>query len=188
MSESTNPASPETRSGASWKLQFYALCGMLVLALIGMGLSQTLVKGVWWYWLFVVVIYAALGLWRSTRKANKKDQAVRELIGRELGHWVILLAFLALVFLLERQEIIDRQASSDVALLLLALTCCLAGVHFDWLLMVVGIVLTIMVVAMSTLKQYSIALWVIMILVAILAATLFYFKSRSGDSVVESFD
>ena len=189
MSEDAKPAPVEkSKSTAPWKLQFYALCGMLLLALVGMGLSQALEKGAWWYWLFVVVVYAALGLWRSTSKARKKDQAIRKMIGRELGHWAILLAFLGVVLLLERQEIITRPAASDISLLLLALTCCLAGVHFDWLLFIVGIVLTIMVVAMSTLEQYTLVLWVIMILVTIGAASFFYFKSKTSGSAIESFE
>ncbi len=189
MSEAAKPAPVEKlKSIAPWKVQFYALCGMLLLALLGMGLSQALERRIWWYWLFVVIIYAALGLWRSTRKARKQDKAIRRLITRELGHWAILLAFLGVVYLLEREEIISRQAASDVSLLLLALSCCLAGVHFDWLLLIVGIVLTIMIVAMSTLEQYTILLWLIMILVAIGAAALFYFKSKSGGSTIESFE
>lgn len=189
MSEAAKPVPVEkSKSTAPWKIQFYTLCGMLLLALVGMGLSQALEKGAWWYWLFVIVVYAALGLWRSTSKARKQDKSIRKLITRELGHWAILLAFLGVVLLLERQEIITRPAASDISLLLLALSCCLAGVHFDWLLMIVGIVLTIMLVGMSTLEQYTLVLWVIMILVAIGAAAFFYFKSKSGGSAMESFE
>ncbi len=190
MSESAKPVPVEKSKYATpRKLQFYALCGMLLLALVGMGLSQALEKGAWWYWLFVIVVYAALGLWRSTSRGKEAGyNQFAKLITRELGHWAILLAFLGLVLLLERQEIIPRSAASDISLLLLALTCCLAGVHFDWLLLIVGIVLTIMLVAMSTLEQYTLVLWVIMILVAIGAAAIFYFKSKSGGSAIESFE
>jgi hypothetical protein len=158
---------------------------MLVLALVGMGLSQALEEGAWEYWLFVVVVYAALGLWRSTSKARQAGQTVRKLISRELAHWAILLGFLAVLLLLERREIINRQSASDFALLLLALSCCLAGIHFDWLLMIVGVVLTVMLVAMATLEQYSVVLWIIMILVVIAAAAFFYFKSKGRGSVAE---
>jgi hypothetical protein len=189
MSEAAQPVPDgKSKSSAAWKIQFYALCGMLLLALIGMGLSQALQKGSWWYWLFIVVVYAILSLWRSTSKAKKKDKPIRSLISRELGHWVILLAFLGVIFLLEQKEIISRDASSDIALLLLALSCCLAGVHFDWLMLLVGIFLTVMVVAMATLDQYSIVLWVIMILMAVGAAAFYYFKSTSGGSSSESFE
>ena len=173
------PPDEATKLNQQWKIQFYVLCGMLLLALIGMGLTQALEKGVWEYWLFVVFVYAALGLWRSTRKAKLLGQPVKQLISRELAHWMILLAFLGVVMLLERKEIIDRQSASDVALMLLAFSCCLAGIHFDWLLMVVGVVLTVMLVALATLEQYTVALWVIMILVVVGAAAYFFLDRRN---------
>lgn len=175
--EKTHPVDG-AKSNASWKIQLGVLCGMLLLALIGMGLSQASEKGAWEYWLFVVIVYAALGLWRSTRRAKLQGQPVRALVVRELSHWGVLLAFLAVLLLLERREIVDRQSASDFALMLLALTCCLAGVHFDWLLMIMGVVLTVMVVAMATLEQYTVVLWFIMILVAIAAAAVYYFRSK----------
>ncbi len=177
MNQSEEKLPDRSRDG-NWKLRFGILCAMLLLALVGMGLSQATETGAWWYWLFVVVVYAALGLWRSTRKAKQHNRPVRSLIGRELSHWAILLAFLSIVFLLERREIISREASSDIALLLLAISCCQAGVHFDWLLMTLGIVLTIMVVAMASLEQYTVVLWIVMILVASGAAGIFYLNSK----------
>ncbi len=172
-------------SSSRWKIQLGVLCGMLLLALVGMGLSQASENGVWEYWLFVIVVYAALGLWRSTRKAKEAGKPIKKLIGRELAHWAMLLVFIGVLVLLERREIIDRETASNISLLLLAFSCCLAGVHFDWLLMIVGVVLTVMLVAMTTLERYSIVLWMIMITVAIAAAAFFYFKSKSGGSVFE---
>jgi len=177
-----------TRINRQWIFQFYVLCGMLMMALIGMGLTQALEKGAWEYWLFVVIVYAGLGLWRSIRKAKMEDQPVKQLIGRQLAHWMILLAFMGVVMLLERKEIIDRQSASDVSLMLLAFSCCLAGVHFDWILMIVGVVLTVMLIALATLEQYSVAVWVIMILAVIAAAGYFYYRSKNADSAIEKFE
>ncbi|TWU45076.1 hypothetical protein Q31b_02470 [Novipirellula aureliae] len=170
----------ETNSRTGWKLQFGVLCGMLVLALIGMGLSQALEQRAWWYWLFVVITYAVLGLWRSIRKAKRAGDGLRNLISRELAHWSVLLVFLGVLAVLERKEIISRESSSDFALLLLAFSCCLAGIHFDWLLLIMGVVLTVMLVAMATLEQYTIVLWIVMIVVAAAAAGFFYLKSSRG--------
>ena len=166
------------RINNQWKFQLYVLCGMLALALVGMGLTQAMEKGAWEYWLFVVVVYAGLGLWRSTRKAKIDGKPVRELIGRELSHWSVLLAFLGVLLLLERRQIIQRESASDFSLLLLAFSCCLAGVHFDWLLLTIGVVLTVMLVGMATLEQYSIVLWGLMLVVTICAAGFFYLKSK----------
>ena len=175
-------------SSSQWKVHFAILCGMLLLALIGMGLTQAMETGAWEYWLFVVIVYAGLGLWRSTRKAKQAAKPVKQLIGRTLAHWLILLAFLGVVMLLERKEIINRDSASYVSLMLLAFGCCLAGVHFDWMLIIVGVVLTVMTVTLATLEQYTVVVWVIMILVVIAAGAFYFFKSKDHDSAIEHFD
>lgn len=188
MNRSTKSASAENTTTANWKIQLGVLCGMLLLALIGMGITQASEKNAWEYWLFVVIVYAALSLWRTFNKSKQDGEPFGNLLGREIAHWLVLLAFFALVMLLERREIISRESASDFSLAMLALACCLGGVHFDWMLMIVGIVLTVMLMAMATLEQYSIVLWVLMVLVVIGGAAFFYFKLRSGGSNSEPFD
>lgn len=195
MNESAEPLMEEEpepqetiNTSAGWKTQFYVLCAMLLMALVGMGLSQAMENGAWAYWLFVVVVYAGLGMWRTTRKAKQEGRPVKALISRELIHWSVLLAFLGILLLLERREIIDRESASDFALLLLAFSCCLAGLHFDWLLLIMGIVLTVMLVAMATLEQYAVVLWLIMIAVTIGAAAFFYYRSKRGVTDAEDSD
>ena len=169
-------------SGLSWKTQLGILCVMLLLALGGMALSQASDKGAWEYWLLVVVVYAALGLWRRIRQENRPVQTLRKMMARELAHWVILLVFLAVLLMLERLEIVNRQSASDFAVLMLALTCCQVGIHFDWLLLIVGVVLTSMLIALSILEQYTIVLWIVMILIVLGAAAFFYFtKGKRTD-------
>ncbi len=170
----------EANSSSGWKIQLGVLGSMILLALIGMGLTQAAQeRGVWEYWLFVIIVYAGLGLWRSTRKAKQAGKPVKQLVAREMGHWCTLLAFIGIVLLLERKEIIDRESTSDISLMLLALTCCLAGIHFDWLLTVIGVVLTIMLVALATLEQYTLVLWVVMILVSAGAVAFLYFRAKN---------
>lgn len=189
MSDSAEKTPAEkTGSGHNWKTQCYVLCGMLFLALVGMGLTQALENGAWEYWLFVVIVYAALGLWRSSGKAKQQGQPIKQLISRELAHWMILLAFMGVVVLLERKEIINRDSASYIALMFLGLGCCLAGIHFDWMLMIVGVVLAVMTVALATLEQYTVVVWVIMVLTVIAAVAYFYFKSKDQASVIEKFD
>ncbi len=185
-SEHEIKSADQTKSSGGWKIRVGVLCSMLVLALAGMGFTQASETGSWEFWLFIVLVYAALSLWRSSQSAKQAGQSVAKNFFRELSHWGILLVFLFVLLLLERNEIVNRDSASYFALMMLALTCCLAGVHFDWLLLVVGIVLTVMLVAMATLEQYSVVLWLIMIVVAGLAAGFFYFQSKSGDSEVQT--
>lgn len=179
MIDSAAPASTDD-SSRYWKIQFYILCGMLLLALIGMGLTQSLENGAWEYWLFVVIVYAGLGLWRSTRSAKLQGQPVKWLNGRELAHWAVLLVFLSIVAFLERKESVTQASAAHFSLMILAVGCCLAGIHFDWMLMIVGVVLTVMLLALATLGQYTVVLWVIMILVVIAAAAFYFFRTRTA--------
>ena len=67
IDESRSDEPPASRG--HWKIRLGVLCTMLVLALIGMGLTQASESGAWEYWLFVVVVYAGLGIWRGARSA-----------------------------------------------------------------------------------------------------------------------
>ncbi len=174
-------APPPTGSVPSWKIRSGVLVIMLALALVGMGMTQASETGAWEYWLFVVFVYAGLGIWRGARSAKLAGKSVGRSLIREVSHWGMLLCFLAVLLLLERNEIINRESASYFALMLLALSCCMAGVHIDWLLMVVGIVLTIMLVALATLEQFTAVLWIFMVLVACLAAAFFYVQSKRGN-------
>ena len=76
IEEEPDAVEPTQSTSAGWKTQFYVLCVMLLMALVGMGLSQAMENGAWAYWLFVVIVYAGLGLWRSTRKAKQEGKPV----------------------------------------------------------------------------------------------------------------
>ena len=66
----------EATSGAGWKIRLSVLCAMLVLALVGMGFTQASESGSWELWLFIVLVYAALSLWRSSQSARQSGQSV----------------------------------------------------------------------------------------------------------------
>ena len=101
----------ETNSGRGWKIGFSVLCTMLTLALVGMGLTQASETGAWEFWLFIVLVYGALGLWRSVRSARQTGQSINKSIVRVLSHWGTLLGMLAVLLLLERREVVDRQSA-----------------------------------------------------------------------------
>ena len=175
----------ESSSISSGQIQFVLFCVMLLLALGGMGLTQSLESGAWEYWVFVVFVYACIGVWKSVRHARRAGLSVRKGVVRELSHWGTLVGFLAVLFFLERRQVVDRQSASSFALMLLALSCFMAGVHLDWQLLLLGGVLTTMLVSIALLEQYEIALWGIMITVALAAIVFFRFKTRRRRSRAE---
>ena len=77
---------------------------------------------------------------------------------------------------LERTDIMDRSAAADAALLLLALTCVLAGIHFEWMFLVIGTVLALMVVVVAKTEQFE--MWLIMVPAALAAVGFFFWRWR----------
>ena len=115
--------------GAGWKIRLGVLIAMLVLALAGLGFTLASETGDWEFWLFIVLVYAALGLWRSLRSAQHTAQSISKSVVREVAHWGNLVGFLAVRVI---REIIDRQSALYFALMMLTRSCCMAGVHIDW--------------------------------------------------------
>ncbi len=177
-SDSKNKSVEPNRRIRNWRIRFWALCAMLVLGLVAMGLTQASEKRAWEYWIFVVVVYAGLAIWQTAVRARSDLGLMSKSIVRELLHWGTLVLFLGSLFLLEKQEIINRESASYFALMLLAMTCCMSGVHTDWSRSIVGVVLTAMLITMAYIDQWSVVLWLCMITVAALGAAFFYFQSR----------
>ncbi len=169
------PASGKRGMRSSRSLQFWLFCALLGLALLGMALTQATKGGGSLYWLGVLWIYALFSLARAWMRAREQHDSVWSEIHLHFFHWLGALVALHIVFLLERNDIMTRDAASDASLLVLALSSYLAGLHFERLFVLIGIVLAIMAVAGAFVEQYT--LWIVAVPASLVAAWLF-FKSK----------
>ncbi len=151
-------------------------CVLLVLALIGMAVTQSSADRAWEFWMVLVVIYGTVSTLQTRRRLRLEGQPVRPIIRKQVLHWCALLVAMQLLVFLERTDIMDRSAAADAALLLLALTCVLAGIHFEWMFLVIGTVLALMVVVVAKTEQFE--MWLIMVPTALAAAGLFFWRWR----------
>jgi len=156
-------------------LQFWLFCSLLALALIGMGLTQATDAGGALYWLILLWIYALFSLARAWLRARERRELIWPQIHLHFFHWLGALVALHIVFVLEQNDILDRDAASDVSLVVLALSSYLAGLHFERLFVLIGITLAIMAVAGAFVEQYT--LWLTIVPISLVAAWIL-FKSR----------
>lgn len=175
MNENKDTATSTDAGKKQYHVRTWIFCAMLVLALVGMGLTMSLDHGGWEFWAFLLAFYGGVSVFWAWQRAKQKREPVWRMVRAQVLHWSSVLVIYAILMLFERTEIINRQAASNVALLVLALACFLAGVHFEWTFLLVGIVLAIMVVALGYVEQYVV--WIIMIPV-IIAAGWIYFQIR----------
>lgn len=166
---------PAIAKKKQFHVRTWIFCAMLFLAVVGMGLTMSLEDGGWEYWIFLLAFYGSVSVFWAWQGAKQKGETVWRTVRDNVFHWSCVLAIYAILVIFERTEVINRGAAANVGLLVLALACLLAGVHFDWVFLLVGAVLAIMVVAIGYLEQYVV--WFLMLPVLV-AAGWSYFLVR----------
>ena len=173
-------ADVQQKSGRSlhWKAEFALLCVMLLIAMIGMAVTQASVSGAWEYWMFAVLVFAGVGTFRDFRWARRTHTSFWRSTLKHLVHWSVLLLVMKALFWMERYNAISRESASIAAILLLALTSIHAGLHFHWTFAIVGVVLAVMSVVLGVLEQSMLLSWFIVLPLVFGGAFLFYLKAR----------
>lgn len=151
-SESTHPSTGD-KSGTRVDLWLFAL--MLALALVGVGIAQVKDSGGRYYWLFLLLVYAGIGVVRGWQRHKGEGRGLWPTIRTQVLHWLGSLVAIYIVLFFESVGISPRGAAADYSLLILALSCYLAGVHFYLAYLLLGAVLAVTAVGLGYLDQMS---------------------------------
>lgn len=154
---------------SSWKIGFGAAVIMVVLALIGVGLSTASRASAPKYWMSLVPIYGFLCIvaaWYRSRDGECGPWVVL----RQVFHWLIIAAAVWIDFYMRGVGEESGIAAGLSALLLLSIGCFLAGVHFEWLFALVGALLMITLIVVAKADQY---LWLVVLAGALIIVLMF---------------
>ena len=152
----------------SWKFATTVAVVMLLLALLGIGLTTTNRSFAQKYWMWLVPVFGVLCVATAWSRTGG-GLGSRELVIRQVLHWAGIGAALGIDFVISGTGEETRLASGFNALLLLALGCFLAGIHFEWLFTVVGLLLCAALLVAVRADQY---LWLMMIAGGVVAVAL----------------
>ncbi|MFH0341896.1 MAG: hypothetical protein ACHBNF_07135 [Chromatiales bacterium] len=134
---------------------------MVILALIGVGLTMANSAIAATYWILMVPIYGLLCVatawYRSVPGAGAGPSS---LVLRQVFHWLGIGGALGLDFFVRSLGEETDIAAGLNALLLLALGCYLAGVHLERLFIVVGLLLTLTFFVVAKVQEY---LWLVLV-------------------------
>jgi hypothetical protein len=162
---------PSAGDRSSRRVELLLFVSMLVLALVGVGITQIEHTGGRLYWLFLVVVYAGIGAAWAGYRAKEHGAPMWPMVRAQLLHWLGALVAINIVLLFESVDIASRGAAADYSLLILALSCYLSGIYFNWSYMLLGGILAIMAVGLGYLDQLS--LLALLVPLAILAVWVF---------------
>ena len=173
------PDTPPARKKKRYHIRTWLFCVMLLLALVGLAVTMSMDRGGWEYWVFLLAFYGCVSVYWGWQRARKKGEPVWRMVRAQVFHWCSVLVAFSILSIFERTEVINRVAASDVSLLILALACFLAGVHFEWTFLLIGVVLTIMAVSVGYLEIYLI--WIVMVPCILVAGWVFFqIRNRRG--------
>jgi hypothetical protein len=153
------------------------LITLMALSAVGIGVTNFMPEESFWYWAAMAPVFGAVSIYMGWSKARRRGEGMSRIIRVQLLHWAALLAAVVLVyFLFQRTGRIDYNQLALMSLLALALTTFLAGVHFDWRFMVVGIVLGACVLGAAFVEQ---VMWMIVIPVAAALVLIVFWWKRT---------
>jgi hypothetical protein len=161
---------------ASWRVAFFAAVFMVVLAILGVGLTTTNRRIAPTYWICLVPVYGLLCVgvaWNRTRRGEGSIGLVR----RQIVHWLAVAVAVGLDFYVRDTGQETGMAAGFNALLLLSLGCFLAGVHLQWLFTLVGALLALTLVLVVKADQY---LWLIVIAAAFAVVAMYWMMRSHG--------
>jgi hypothetical protein len=155
----------------------FLLGGLAVLSMVGIAIADFSANFSFRYWIAMVPVFAGVSLFAGWSRARTRGQSVAAILRAQLLHWSVMPVAVYLVYLLQSTGRLNREDAGLVALLSLALTTFLAGVHFDWRLSVIGVVMAAGAILAALVEEFF---WIFLLLALPVIAVLVWRKRSAG--------
>ena len=139
------------------------LAVLATLSIVGIAIADYSARDSLIYWLWMVPVFAGVSIYAGWERARRHGQGLGTILRGHVLHWIALPPAAYLVYVLEESGRINREAAGLVVLLTLAITTFLAGVHFDWRLAALGVLLGAAVACAAFVEEFF---WALMLAAA----------------------
>jgi MFS family permease len=150
---------------------------LVILSVGGVAIMKYSDKYGFWYWLLMAVLFGAISIglaWKSDQD-TPGDQSGR--VKKQALHWGMSILGILLVFMMHGANLFNEPATPGLlALLLLALTSALAGVHFNWRMALVGLILAATFVMAVLAEEFF---WILLIVALVSIVVIFISRRKS---------
>ena len=170
-------SAPPGRRWPGWLgVEEIAFIALLMLAIGGMAVTDYSARSGLSYWLVVIPLFGAVSVFNGWRKARASGKNISAVLLSQLLHWGALVVAVYLIYLLERTGRLNREDAGLVALLSLSLTTVLAGIHFNWRLAVLGILLAVGTACAALVEEFF---WILLIPTVVVGAVVVWQRRKS---------
>ena len=150
---------------------------LLLLSVGGMAVADFSAGWSLKYWLTMIPLFGAASLYSGWRRARAAGENIGAIVLRQLLHWGALALAIYLIFVLEQTGRLNQEDAGLVALLALSLTAVLAGVHFDWRLAVLGILLAAVAACAALVEEFF---WILLVPFVVAGAAVVLWHRRKS--------
>lgn len=150
---------------------------LVVLSLVGIGIADFSSRSGLNYWLWMVPVFGGASLYAGWSRARREGQGMPRILTLQILHWSPLVLAIYVIYLLERTGRLQREDAGLVVLLALALTTFLAGVHFEWRLGVLGLLLAAAAVSAALVDQFF---WLLLLPGLVVVVVILVWRRRPG--------
>jgi hypothetical protein len=180
VGSSDAPATPRAQGSAheSWRTDRLLLGTLLLLSLVGIAVADFSARSGLTYWLWMVPVFAGASILMSWTRARREGQGVARILTENILHWAPLPAALYIIYRLEDAGRLNREDAGLVALLSVALTTLLAGVHFDWRIAVLGLLLGAASFCAALVEEFF---WLLLLPALLAGGVLLFWQRRSHE-------
>ena len=150
---------------------------LILLSMIGIGITDFSPADSRLYWLAMVPVFAGACLILEWSRARGRGQKWTTIVRTQLLLWFGLLLAVLLVYFLLHTGRLDNENTGLIILLLLALTTFFAGIHLGWRLFIVGIFLGLALIGAAYLEEF---VWMFLIIALVVVAIFLLLKRYAG--------
>jgi hypothetical protein len=147
---------------------------LVLLALVGVGMTDFTPQSSHWYWLAMVVVTGVACIFMQRSHARIKGLGVAAIVKNEALIWLGVLVAVNLVYFLFHAGRLDSENTGLVILLIVALATFLAGLRLGWQLCFLGGLLGGVLILATYLEEF---IWIVL-MVMLAAAVVVYFVAR----------
>ncbi len=157
----------------------YILLFLLLLSLLGIGLTDAFGKWSRWYWLAMIPIFYGCDLFLEWQTAKDKGIRFISLLTQQVQYWIGLFGAVYLTFFLEQLGSFNNETTGMILMLVLALSIFQTGVTRGWLFQLLGVFLGLCLMVVAYVENY---IWAILALSIIVMVAYIYLQAKIGKS------
>jgi hypothetical protein len=140
---------------------------LVLLVMVGLFLSNFAVNKALGYWELMFPVFGVACVWHELAGGAAYVRPLWRILLRQTFHWLFPIVAVRVLFLQHARGEMSADSVALVVLVLLALTCFLAGIHFDASFVWVSLVLVAAAIVGTEVETY---LWLIAVLGAVALA------------------